>query len=1109
MDPQLLLGLMKRFCPCLSRLASQDWTKSDERLLQAVEQNEPEKAAALLVKKGLCASKLDGEGKSAFHVCVSQGRLDCLEVILAHNVDIMSMDGSGFNALHLAAKNGHPECLKRLLQERMPVDTTDNYGRTTLHHAAVSGCLSCVEILWDFKACLDSQDGDGWTPLMLGAQMSRVELCAFLLDHGANADLQDSQGRSALMLACESDSAETVEVLLRGGASPYLMDSLGHDAAHYIAADNQYIRQLLQATGNVTEDTPPAPPPLSGRATPRKRKAPPPPSPPAQGSLSSPGFHSTPPPGQSPETQRISQVSLVEDEEVFEEIRRLRLERGRLLQKIKGLEQQQQSAHSALEELCLLRERLDLAEVERERMCAEVEELRRAGAAVLASESEDLLEFPGAERLLSRRLRVSDPDSAFAQDDHIPQGDQESHPLQGQRNEEALSALQRQVEELTAQNTDLLLKVEMLENFEKDDTDMENSSPDFIPTILYDSLRKEFEELQERFSQAQAAAEASSMTGSIAKVEGEEGECEEEDTGESAKQLKEKLQGLEEQLRQTQGELNDLREQVKVGVFSVEQLGDTDVEDHSEVQSSDLQQLRDRVKELEESMAKKQGEVELETDTSRQLREKVEKLEAALADKQGEEDATVKSLRQRVSELGAALADRQGEMEGEVDKEREVHRLQNKVKELQVELQDCVPRSELELVQLTLGLQLEQLARERADAAARLNDALLELERLRSPQDGDGEEEEEEEDEEDQSEGSEPSIASGNCLSKGCEDAASVWSECSVWMSEGSTLAAVREQLEVARQEAAQALDYLCAEREGRAQDALRMKDTVSLFQHQEALSALSTQLERTAQELQAERALREHAQQETSRLEAQMRTVRQDLISKEEHEKVKVSPVLCSLEDSERSARAAQDALRQRDTELQELRSQRSVSREEHEAQRLSLQAEINALTAQLADLAQKHEKTCTEVFQVQREALFNKSERQAAEAQLAKVQKQLADLQAQSSHIQELHKGIQDSQGLVKEKDHKITELSKEVFRLKEALGALSPPLGLSSSAALQSRVAALTQQLKDLEQKHQAVVSVYRAHLLAAVQGCMDEEVQVLLLQILRMTQEEQGH
>lgn len=40
-----------------------------------------------------------------------------------------------------------------------------------------------------------------------------------------------------------------------------------------------------------------------------------------------------------------------EDEEVFEEIRRLRQERGRLLQKIKGLEQQQQSALSALKEV--------------------------------------------------------------------------------------------------------------------------------------------------------------------------------------------------------------------------------------------------------------------------------------------------------------------------------------------------------------------------------------------------------------------------------------------------------------------------------------------------------------------------------------------------------------------------------------------------------------------------------------------------------------------------------------------------------------------------------------------------------------------------------------
>ena len=51
----------------------------------------------------------------------------------------------------------------------------------------------------------------------------------------------------------------------------------------------------------------------------------------------------------------------------------------------------------------------------------------------------------------------------------------------------------------------------MLETFEKDDTDMQTSSPDFVPAVQYDSLRKEFEELQERYYQAQAATEASSI----------------------------------------------------------------------------------------------------------------------------------------------------------------------------------------------------------------------------------------------------------------------------------------------------------------------------------------------------------------------------------------------------------------------------------------------------------------------------------------------------------------------------------------------------------------------------------------------------------------------
>ncbi|XP_059425550.1 ankyrin repeat domain-containing protein 24 isoform X4 [Carassius carassius] len=1060
MDPHVIFSPMKSFCMCYGVITSQDWSKTDDRLLQAVEQNDPEKVATLLVKKALCPSKLDSEGKSAFHLCASRGRLECLEVILSHGVDISVTDGTGFNALHLAAKNGQSDCLKRLLQERMPVEATDSFGRTSLHHAAVSGCLSCTEILWDFKANLDVQDGDGSTPLILSAQMSRVELCAFLLERGANPNIQDSQGRSALMLACESDSMETVEVLLKGGANPHLTDALGHNSAHYsITAGNHNITQLLQNIG-VSAD---------GSSTPVPTQSP---------DSQSPAL-----PSPAPRTQLPPSENLVEDEEVFEEIRKLRLERGRLLQKIKVLEQQKSSATTALEELNSLRERLREVEAERDRLLAELEELRAAQVSGVTCDSEDtedsddMLDFPGAEKLLSKQSRGLDADS----------------PAEGasQENPAIVELLRRKVEELTNQNADLVLKVQMLEMFEKDDTDMQGSGPDFFPTAQYESLRREFEELQEKYSRAQASTEASSVA---------------EDPGSEEKEEKDQ-KALEEQLAQAQAELGELKEQMRLGVYSLEEPG-AKPEGGSKFpeEGASLENQQEFEAELASKKTDGEGLSEGDNDTIQQLKQRVIELEADLQDKEKgeegeEENKTVVNLKKRVEELEKALEQCKtaGHKEGEG---APVNRLQARVEELEQLLKESVPRGQFEEVQVTLGLQLNQLAQERAEVATRLNQALLELERLRPPsQIG------EDEDDEDPSESSEVSIAS----------------EHSLHLSPGGrTLAAIQEELEVARQEAAQALDSLCAERESRAQDALQLRDAVPLLKHQEVLSAIAQKLAQTEKELQAERALREQAQTEIARLESELQAVQKDSVSKEEHDKVKTE-LERFLEESLQSARAAQESLSVKETELKELRSQKAleqglVSKEYNEAQRLSLQAEINTLTAQLADLARKHEKTCTEVFQVQREALFNKSERQVAESQLEAVKKQLEDLQAESTHIQQLHQDIQDSQGLIKEKDRKITELSKEVFHLKEALGALTPPLARSPSPpssgipgqqlALQNRVTALTQQLQDWERKHKTVVSVYRSHLLAAVQGRMDEEVQALLLQILRMTQKGQN-
>ncbi|CAL8348392.1 unnamed protein product [Gadus morhua 'NCC'] len=1137
---------------------SQDWSRSDERLLQAVEQKEADKVSALIVKKNLCPTKLDTEGKSAFHLCASKGRLDCLEVIISHGADLKTTDGAGFSALHLAAKNGQPECLKRLLQERLSVDYTDSIGRTALHHAAVSGCWSCAETLWDFKANLDSQDEEGATPLILAAQMSRAELCAFLMERGANANIQDNQGRSALMLACESDSVETVAALLRGGANTQLIDALGHDAAHYgVTTGNQRITHLLQnGAPPVAEgagDEPPALPVVTGGTTTRKRKAPPPPRSPLQGLSLPPESQCPPSPALTPDpqprspspappspgTERPAQANLTEDEEVFEEIRRLRLERGRLLQKIKGLEQQQQSAISAVEELSQLKELLVQAEAERDMLRGELEEARRAHS-FGPSDSEDLdemLDFP--EKLLSRRSRASP-----APDEACPLGAGGADPAGSSpvpRERGSVAQLHRQIAELTSQNSELLLKVQMLEMFEKDDTDMQSSSPDFVPLVRYETLRKELESLQDRLSEAQASQEASSNSEESQDKEAQKGGLE----GEGAQALRAKVEELEQQLTSSRAEMEELKEQMELGVFSVEGPTSSTTEQAEEevggAGQAETQQLRARVRELEAALANsgrgEGGGASQDSDTIQQLRARVGELQAAMAERgssgdrgDGDGDETeARQLRDTVSRLEAELAESRasgreergdggggggggGGGDGEL-----VRRLQGRLGELEGQLRRSVPRSELEEVQVNLGVQCEQLARERAEVAMRLNTALLELERLRpSPHRGEEEEEEEEEDDEERSEGSEPSIASEPGR---------------------RTLASVREELEVARQEAAQALDCLCAEREGRAQEALRASPdaALALSKHKEALAAVSEQLAQSLRELQGEKAQRGRDGERIAQLEEQLQGL-QDAVPKEKHQTAQAE-LQRTLLASEQAAAAAREALSEKDMELRELKGQKAaeqglISKEQHEAQRLALQADINSLTARFNELTRKHEKTCTEVFQVQRDALFNKSERQVAEAQLATVQKQMSDLQAQSSHVQELHKNIQESQGQVKEKDRKITDLSKEVFRLKEALGALSPPLGISSSSssssppspsnlspahhnnpgqqvALQNRVAILTQQLQDWERRHKQVVAVYRSHLLSAVQGRMDEDVQSLLLQILKMTHKEQGH
>uniref|UniRef100_UPI0037E74095 uveal autoantigen with coiled-coil domains and ankyrin repeats n=1 Tax=Semicossyphus pulcher TaxID=241346 RepID=UPI0037E74095 len=245
---QLHSPKMSRWLKCTSMHFNTDWNKYDDRLMKAVERSEVDKVAAVLSKKGIIPTKLDVEGRSAFHLAATRGHLDCLNLILGHNVDVTATDATGKNALHLASRNGHSLCVQKLLQHNSPVGNVDLQGRTALHDAVMAGCSSSVKLLCDSGASVNACDFDGRTPLVLATQMCHPRICQLLLERGADITTRDKQNKTALMLGCEFGCKDAVEVLLKNGIDVKAVDSLGHDAFHYARlSKNQELVALVKS----------------------------------------------------------------------------------------------------------------------------------------------------------------------------------------------------------------------------------------------------------------------------------------------------------------------------------------------------------------------------------------------------------------------------------------------------------------------------------------------------------------------------------------------------------------------------------------------------------------------------------------------------------------------------------------------------------------------------------------------------------------------------------------------------------------------------------------------------------------------------------------------
>ncbi|TFK00818.1 Ankyrin repeat domain-containing protein 24 [Platysternon megacephalum] len=973
-----LLGTMKQICLCAAAsFASHDWGKNDEKLLQAVDYNDPEKVTSLLLRKGLVPTKLDSEGKSAFHLAAMRGNVDCLEVMLAHGADAMTTDSSGYNALHLAAKHGHPQCVSKLLQASCPVDGADSNGRTALHHAA---------------------------------KMSHSELCRYLLHRGAAVNSRDQQGRTALMLACENGSVETVEVLIHAGARVGMLDARGQDAARYgLATGNALIQHYLQdasqrrswaseeESAERTSQTasPSQPRPNEKNGTPRKRKAP------------------LPPPGTSSQ----------EDREAYEEIVRLRQERARFLQKIKGLEQQQEkqkrerleleedSLRSMEKQIKELQQQLADSEGEKEHLGKEIENEKENTSYdidTLQDEEGDLLEFPGAELLLSKKtLSLS--------------------------TEELLATLQGQVQSLTVQNQELLEKIQILENYEKDESDV-GPAEDFVPIVLYDSLKSEFDRVREQHAEAQAALQA--LEGS-----GPHGPSCELVPVEAYKKLKAEyevqIQALEEALQRSNAPAEPEGKGQEPGQAGVPAEGSSREGGAGDAAVESLTKMLAETREKHEAAV---AEVQL-------LREQIQ-----LGILSVEEQEAAESSRSELETVRAAL---QKAQEALLERDQRVKDLEGR---LDAQEEAASRGRSAEETRAALSVSLGEAVAEKAELLERCRQAEAEAEQLR----------------------------------RSVEEGAGELQRAMGHLSESQRLGEENRQLR-------KQLEELRGQYEELREDQGKKEEELSTLKEQLASESISRQeQEEMAGELggllaESNKKLLEleerhsAAQREARELQQAAERYRREWVSPAEHARATEA-----LEGSVRELKARAQQLEQelaaKAQEASRLQGElaSTVPREEHERLRCSLQAEVSALSLKLSDLERKHEKTCTEVFQVQREALFMKSEKHAAEAQLAAAEKQLQSLRAESGRIQELHGHIEDSAKLVKEKDRKITELSKEVFKLKEALDSLSE---LSGQGGALRKAAPQKQQNPQEVAKPQGTIKALEQQLAVGIRDPLD--------------------
>ncbi|XP_029921920.1 ankycorbin isoform X1 [Myripristis murdjan] len=1000
---------------------------------------------------------------------VEHGEVEKVASLLAKKgASAVKLDSDGKSALHVAASRGQTDCLCVILAHGADLSVTDAAGFTALHLAAKNNHLECSKKLIQSKCTVDAVDGSGKTALHHAAVSGNIQIVQLLCEHKSPVNLRDADGLTPLLLSARHAHAELCSALLDWGADINASDNSGRTALMLASESNSVpVVEILVRRGadlwavdsqghDVLYYAK-----LSGGSE-------------VKTALNAALHRQQDSDVKSPRTPQHDQVAKLSDERITTPKKRKAPPPPISPPQNSGLSSPSYNVSSGTP--------VSSKSETPKSFNYKEDEVRGAS---LREEVEKLQEEK------SMLLETINDLKQIVEQTAVTGTEPEAKAEQSFTSTSALvSALQAKITALTLEKQQLTNLLKKRPSLQGGEDLKETSRPNSMASnSSFHSTQDDFDLLPQASSSGPVEREGSDVSGSVAlrqedRVEEDESETGREGSKEEIRLLRQALESVQTKLLETRKENRSLQAQLKPGVVS---------ERSREREEDERGRERAREEELLESLAELQAKLTETQERYHQAVEEVQELRAQmggegggggergsdLAEKQ-EVQRNISALEHEVKQLKAQLAQSGSEQENAAQQIRQLEEVLRRAEEER----ESVKRKE----QDGRTGQIEELYKEAQEEIRMLQEALR---------------------------GTVPVEAAAKDFDEMKAELNEVIAGLQRRLLELShSFSDTKSQLSAAQKQLAEA----------RAESSAASSS--SSEQQQQQVQLLKTRLEELQTLLAETEKKYSAAQQEISVLRQEAEAQAQGSVALADHTQV-VSSLGNAIKELESQSEALKQQLSQKTLQLDALQNRLpvekdmtpddSVSRLEHDTMKEGLEGEVSHLTQLLQGALRKQDEMALEAAAAWQEARESRAEREALQELVMSREKEnqtltsrLAESQDAVSQLKQL---VENHVSSEREKNKRIDDLSREVGKLRDALNSLSQ-LSYSSGSpskrqqqnqqleTLQQQIKQLQCQLAESKKQHQEIVSVYRMHLLYAVQGQMDEDVQKALKQILMM-------